>query len=230
MRKLPFRTAVAALALLGASTANASVFVGGTAYDPGDSFTIFFDGQTGDPPSPVLGLSSSLMLTFDGVDGDGDYLFTWALTNTSDATLHPSVKVTSFGFDTEPDPDIAGSEATGDFTTIDFGSMANGTSVEFCLTGGGSCAGGANNGPGTGETWDGSFVLAFAGGDPGNITLTDFHTRYQSTGLDGEGSATGFETVIPEPGTWAMMLLGFGATGLVIRRARRRKDELLQAA
>jgi len=35
---------------------------------------------------------------------------------------------------------------------------------------------------------------------------------------------------IPEPGTWAMMLLGFGATGFAMRRSRRRKSELLQAA
>jgi len=34
---------------------------------------------------------------------------------------------------------------------------------------------------------------------------------------------------VPEPGTWAMMLLGFGAAGFALRRARRR-DETLQIA
>jgi hypothetical protein len=34
---------------------------------------------------------------------------------------------------------------------------------------------------------------------------------------------------VPEPGTWAMMLLGFGATGVAIRRSRR-KVELTQIA
>ena len=32
---------------------------------------------------------------------------------------------------------------------------------------------------------------------------------------------------VPEPATWAMMLLGFGATGMAMRRSRRRKGALL---
>ena len=35
---------------------------------------------------------------------------------------------------------------------------------------------------------------------------------------------------VPEPATWAMMLLGFGAAGTALRRGRRRKGELLQIA
>lgn len=39
----------------------------------------------------------------------------------------------------------------------------------------------------------------------------------------------GETTVVPEPGTWAMMLLGFGATGFAMRR-RRRSGGLAQVA
>lgn len=35
---------------------------------------------------------------------------------------------------------------------------------------------------------------------------------------------------VPEPATWAMMLLGFGATGVAVRRSRRRKATLEQIA
>lgn len=35
---------------------------------------------------------------------------------------------------------------------------------------------------------------------------------------------------VPEPATWAMMLLGFGAAGIAIRRSRRQDAKLLQIA
>jgi hypothetical protein len=36
---------------------------------------------------------------------------------------------------------------------------------------------------------------------------------------------------VPEPGTWALMLLGFGGIGLALRRGRRRgKPALMQIA
>ena len=35
---------------------------------------------------------------------------------------------------------------------------------------------------------------------------------------------------VPEPGTWAMMLIGFGAAGAAMRRRKRRGGEMLQVA
>jgi hypothetical protein len=37
-------------------------------------------------------------------------------------------------------------------------------------------------------------------------------------------------TAVPEPGTWAMMLLGFGGLGVAMRRRRRDTSRLLQVA
>ena len=43
-------------------------------------------------------------------------------------------------------------------------------------------------------------------------------------------SAEGGVPAVPEPATWAMMLMGFGAAGYAMRRRRRRHGEILQIA
>jgi hypothetical protein len=54
---------------------------------------------------------------------------------------------------------------------------------------------------------------------------------------DGQGSSNaqifavgGTDTRLPEPSTWAMMLLGFGAAGVAVRRSRRKKAPVTQFA
>ncbi|WP_294942013.1 PEPxxWA-CTERM sorting domain-containing protein [Tardiphaga sp.] len=43
-------------------------------------------------------------------------------------------------------------------------------------------------------------------------------------------SQTAVTSAVPEPATWAMMLLGFGAMGASLRRSRRRSGKILQIA
>jgi hypothetical protein len=71
------------------------------------------------------------------------------------------------------------------------------------------------------------------GGDASNISavwLIDLGstTTHTITLLNGQGVsnaqifATGQTPGVPEPSTWAMMLMGFGATGFAVRRSRRK--------
>ena len=69
--------------------------------------------------------------------------------------------------------------------------------------------------------------------DSNHRSQTQFNTAYNAT-LSGSsvgafGSATitggtgilrGISPAVPEPGTWALMLLGFGAVGVSMRRRR----------
>ena len=50
---------------------------------------------------------------------------------------------------------------------------------------------------------------------------------FASTTASFPGAAAG---AVPEPSTWAMMLLGFGVAGTAIRRSRRKDSKLLQLA
>jgi len=102
----------------------------------------------------------------------------------------------------------------------DFGSITGdgGTSGTFNLPG-----------------WD---VLYFA------VKAGDGFVLYENVGGGSTGTwATGVQqgvshiaffgdpgTSVPEPGTWAMMLMGFGAAGYQMRRTRRRRGEVLQTA
>ena len=56
------------------------------------------------------------------------------------------------------------------------------------------------------------------------VTITGTGTDFHPFGIDNINFTAG---AVPEPGTWAMMLLGFGGIGMAMRR---RRQPLLQAA
>jgi hypothetical protein len=64
-------------------------------------------------------------------------------------------------------------------------------------------------------------VFYSVGNPPSSITLL------KQVRIDLAGQ---FNSGVPEPGTWAMMLLGFGGIGFAMRRGRKQSGRLLQVA
>ena len=113
------------------------------------------------------------------------------------------------------EPKLEGlSSATG---VINFNTLLTGLSVF------GFHAGGAGDGG------QGTFFFQFdAGAGVDSITITD-RLNSNETGLSNAALFRTNGNAVPEPGTWAMMLIGFGAVGHAMRKTRR-NPRLLQAA
>jgi uncharacterized protein (TIGR03118 family) len=70
--------------------------------------------------------------------------------------------------------------------------------------------------PGAGNTSGGLWDLMFGGGGPSGDPLT----LYFTDGINGEKDGLFGAITVPEPSTWAMMLVGLGGLGFVARRRR----------
>jgi hypothetical protein len=193
----------------------------------GDNATIYFNGFN-DAEGDIPGLTSSLYLILESGIGTDVLTFSYLLTNTSTGDNSGS-SVKGFAFNSTPDA-LDGEAVSGEFGSVHVGDPAgnypNGIGdVEVCLSNTGSCAGGGNAGATVGDPASGVFTLEY-GNPVASLYLSDFWVRYQSTGANQQGSATGGDTPpVPEPSTWAMMLFGFGALGFAMRR-RRGKETL----
>jgi hypothetical protein len=82
-------------------------------------------------------------------------------------------------------------------------------------------------------SWSNPAGQMLVGPISGNLGVGDYLFTFTGTSPSPYGGAsTGsltFNAAVPEPGTWAMMLLGFGAIGMVMR-GRRRRPALAQIA
>jgi hypothetical protein len=108
----------------------------------------------------------------------------------------------------------------GAFNVVSSGQVSQGYNLEMCFKDGqnNNCAGSpGNQGVNMGTSGSGQIAIGFSS-LPGQITLSDYLVRYQA--VNGSGSAVGVPAV-PEPSTWGLMLLGFGAIGVSMRRKRK---------
>ena len=195
----------------------------------GDSYTVDFQG--GENGSDIAGLTGQLTLTLANLIGSDNFVFDYTLRNTASNPV-TAARISVFGFDLAPSFLVASVISGSVFDGFSSGSMSGGISVGGCLTAGPNCAGGGGGGGVLiGNSTSGRFSFVTLTGT-GMLTLSNLHLRGQSIDaptLDIRGGGAlynpieggGGNNAVPEPATWAMMLLGFGAIGATIRHRRR---------
>lgn len=223
--KLGLLAGAAALSCLVSVPAHATAFVSLTsvtfdgtniANAAANTAVFNFNGLT-NAGVPFPGASATLTLTLSSIVGSA-FNFAYSLQNTSSTA---NVRVTGIGFDV--DPNVTGASSTGIFDLAvlgaDFNSGAGVNAVELCFHGSGmNCpVSNANNSVLQGATGSGTLSLTF-GSAQTSITLSNFLDRYQQAGGPDLANGYGQGTAVPEPATWAMMLVGFGFAGFAMRR------------
>ena len=214
-------TALAATILSTATPVFAqSATVNGAPLTSGGSTTIHFGGPAGTTASADLFL---MLTSADTTTGKYDFSYTFTNTNASVSDL------TGFGFTTTPTlMGVSGGSTDALKWVLNPVNFPGGYDVDACAYSGNNCD--AANGKG--DLFMGTFELTFAGSTT-SITLDNFVDRYaaltQLNGISGEGTPT-TNRAVPEPATWALMLLGFGGIGMSMRRSRKSKPALMQVA
>lgn len=192
-------------------------------------FRVTYDGFGGDPANVVPQLSSVITFRFNGTSNNGLwYELGFSAKNTSIADS----RVTVFGFNVDPNASAVASTGLFDtsvnaLSTSSKGKVPNFGLTEVCFKDGGQ-TGNCNNGQeglDDGSAVGGTLTLKFLSA-PSKVTLSSFMVRYQDingissldNGIGGSAIGRGTVSPVPEPATWALMLAGFGAVGLAMRR------------
>jgi uncharacterized protein (TIGR03118 family) len=106
-------------------------------------------------------------------------------------------------------------EFGGDLLVGNF-SFADGDVINAFNATTGKFVGSIDVNPGAGNTSGGLWDLTFGGGGPSGNPLT----LYFADGINGEKDGLFGAISVPEPSTWALMLVGLGGLGFVARRRR----------
>lgn len=216
---------LAASVAMFALPANAAVLVNAV----GQTFQINYSGQVGGSPTNLITANQVFKLNSISAD-QKTYTFGYTLNNTSSV----SSRLRSFGFDVlgATISSLSGSglySFTGTGETFPEGVGA--LDACFKATRNGNCTGG-QQGLTSGSSETATFSLTFKSAT-GPFTLDNFTTRFQSINPTINGSSSGvgigFTPTVPETSTWAMMLIGFGLIGAIMRSAPKRRRHL-QAA
>ena len=222
-----WKIAIAGAFTLLCSAMPASAVVTINTQNVGYSFTINYGGQVNAQPTDQI--SATGVYTFTGLANNGlTYLFDYSLTNTSAVES----RIRSLGFTTTPNITSASSSGTYQYASYGSSQQFPGISdMEMCFTptSNGQCNGGSG-GLEQGQSGAGTFALSFAQA-MSSFTIDDFAVRYQSInpGLNGGGNSgvgqgslvSPVVTAAPEPESWMMLILGFGAIGFAMRRGPR---------
>lgn len=217
--------ALAASAALIAVPANAAVLVNSV----GQTFQVGYNGQVGGSATNLI--SATQNFTLNSISADNKtYTFGYTLNNTSSVDS----RLRSFGFDVLG-ATIASLSGSGLYSFTGTGqNFPEGVgSLDACFkaTNNGTCTGG-QQGLASGSSETATFSLTFASATT-SFSLDNFATRFQSINPTINGSSSGvgigFTPAVPETSTWAMMLIGFGLIGAIMRGAPKRRRHL-QAA
>lgn len=165
-------------------------------------------------PDPVNGLinGTSLPVTFTGIMGTlGDHLVDAANGQATISMTNSSSLINALTFNV----------ASG-FTSAEFdlqqGVPKSGFDVTVCEANGGGCQV-VNVAPATGSNW--FDIVAPMGQSYISATITaasgDGFNTFKQLRLSGSG----ITPAVPEPSSWALMLLGFGGIGMAMRRRYR---------
>ena len=190
----------------------------------GQTISLGYNGMA--DGSTITGLTGSTTLKLTSIDGTS-YNFDYTVTNTTSNPVDS--RISSFGFDTNPD--ISSATSTGTYGNALVGGQVPTpfNTVDVCFKAGGSNSCSGSGGVLDGQTGSGTLSLSFASA-PSSLTLSDFFVRYQSiTGAGYVTSATGAGTItssggstggtpVPEPGM--IGLFGLGLIGLALMRRR----------
>lgn len=222
-----FRTFAPALALSALAFTATPAMADAITLDNGDigtNYTFNFNGFT--DGTVINGLTSLATFTLTAISGN-DYVFSYSLTNTTSDPVNS--RLSSFGFNTDPNITSASSTGAFSYTTLNSSYPNQIGAIDVCFKDAntGSCSGGGSGGLTDGQTGTGTFTLSFS--QPiSALTLSDFYVRYQSiTGAGNVSSASGAGTLtstssggtsVPEPGMLGLFGVALVGVGLMGRR------------